>query len=320
MQAIRYRDRKYRATTQPMSITYFKLQDNKTDFRVGVIGYRKFSYILDFCPSTMNITCTCPDYEKRDHKPLCKHMLFIVSLSHQINMFNNLTCLDNIKDVAKLTQIRESIMAIIDERKLSAELQESNTVSIERDDFCSICMCDLDEGKIEKCSVCAHVMHIPCIISWWDLSTRWNSIKGKCPYCKDSRGFAHIKQVDEDPWKTFDFSNGSEAADQQIPEPLLPPAEEAADQQIPELLVPAAEEAADQQVPEAADQPIFDVVIENPPFQIGIINQLRQTLSFIDRFRNLNVNNQHIQNLDSRLESLRQEHDAIQNAFQAQSE
>jgi hypothetical protein len=32
------------------------------------------------------------------------------------------------------------------------------------------------------------------------------------------------------------------------------------------------------------------------------------------------VNNQHIQNLDSRLESLRQEHDAIQNAFQAQSE
>jgi hypothetical protein len=219
-------------------------------------------------------------------------------------MFNNLTCLDDIKDVAKLTQIRKSIMAIIDERKLSAELQESNTVSIERDDFCSICMCDLDEGKIEKCSVCAHVMHIPCIISWWDLSTRWNSIKGKCPYCKDSRGFAHIKQVDEDPWKTFDFSNGSEAADQQVPEPLLPP----------------AEEAADQQVPEAADPPIFDGVIGNPPFQIGIVNQLRQTLSFIDRFRNLNVNDQHIQNLDSRLESLQQEHDAIQNAFQAQSE
>jgi hypothetical protein len=153
MQAIRYRDRKYRATTQPMSITYFKLQDNKIDFRVGVIGARKLPYILDFCPSTMNITCTCPDYEKREHKPLCKHMLFIVSLSHQINMFNNLTCLDDIKDVAKLTQIRKSIMAIIDERKLSAELQESNTVSIERDDFCSICMCDLDEGKIEKCSV-----------------------------------------------------------------------------------------------------------------------------------------------------------------------
>jgi hypothetical protein len=144
-------------------------------------------------------------------------------------------------------------------------------------------------------------MHIPCIVSWWDLSTRWNSIKGKCPYCKDPRGFSHIRQVDEDPWKTFDFSNGSSAS---------------AEQQVPELLLPAAEEAAE----EAAEQPIFDVVIGNPPFQFEIINQLHQTLAFIDRFRNLNVNNPHIQNLDSRLESLQQEHDAIQNAFQAQPE
>lgn len=212
MQAYRFRDhRKYKATTQPMSITYFKLQSNGTDFRVGVIGARKIPYILDFCQSTMNITCTCPDYEKREHKPLCKHMLFIVNLSNQRNMFNNLTRHDELKDAAKLTQIRESIMTIIDQKKINAELQESNTVSIERDDFCSICMCDFDEGKIEKCSVCAHVMHIPCIISWWDLSNRWNSLKGKCPYCKDPRGFSHIKQVDEDPWRNFDFSNGSEA-------------------------------------------------------------------------------------------------------------
>jgi hypothetical protein len=303
MQAIPYRsrDRKYRAITQPMSITYFKLQENKTDFRVGVIGARKFPYILDFCPSTMNITCTCPDYEKREHKPLCKHMLFIISLSNQRNIFNNLTCHDELKDATKLSAIRQSIMAIIDQKKINAELEESNTVSIERDDFCSICMCDLDEGQIEKCSVCAHVMHIPCIVSWWDLSTRWNSIKGKCPYCKDPRGFSHIRQVDEDPWKTFDFSNGSSAS---------------AEQQVPELLLPAAEEAAE----EAAEQPIFDVVIGNPPFQFEIINQLHQTLAFIDRFRNLNVNNPHIQNLDSRLESLQQEHDAIQNAFQAQPE
>jgi hypothetical protein len=329
MQAITYRDRKYRATTQPMSITYYKQQGNKIDFRVGVIGARRIPYILDFCQSTMNITCTCPDYEKREHKPLCKHMLFIISLSNQRNMFNNLTQHNELKDVAKLTQIRESIMAIIDQKKLSAELQESNTVSIERDDFCSICMCDLDEGQIEKCTVCAHVMHIPCITSWWDLSTRWNSIKGKCPYCKDPRGFSHIKQIDEDPWKTFDFSNGSSAsAEQQVPELLLPAAEEATDQQVPELLLPAAEEAADQQVPElllpaassAADQPIFDAVIRPPPWQIEIINQLRQTLAFINRFRNLHVNDPHIQNLDSRLESFQQEHDAIQNAFQAQPE
>ena len=318
MQAISFRDRKYKATTQPMSITYFKLQDNQIDFRVGVIGARKIPYILDFCQSTMNITCTCPDYEKREHKPLCKHMLFIVNLSNQKTMFNNLTRHDELKNVTKLSDIRQSIMAVIDQKKIGSELEESNTVSIERDDFCSICMCDFDEGQIEKCSVCAHVMHIPCITGWWNLSSRWNSINGKCPYCKDPRGFSHIAQNSEDPWHNFDFHGSGEAVDQQVPELPLPPAEEAADQQVPELLLPAA----DQQVPElllpAADQPIFDVVIGNPPFQIEIINQLRQTLSFIDRFRNLNVNNPHIQNLDSRLESLQQEHDAIQNAFQAQ--
>ena len=292
MQPYSYRDRKYRATTQHMSITYFKLQDNQTDFRVGVIGARKIPYILDFCQSSMSITCTCPDYEKREHKPLCKHMLFIVSLSNQRNMFNNLTRHDELKDAAKLTQIRESIMAVIDQKKLSAELGESNTVSIERDDFCSICMCDLDEGQIEKCTVCAHVMHIPCIISWWDLSTRWNSIKGKCPYCKDPRGFSHIRKDSEDPWHNFDFSNGSEAAEQPVPELLLP----------------------------AANQPIFDVVIGNPPSQSEMIDQLRQTLAFINRFGNLHVNDPHIQNLNLRLESLQQEHDAIQNAFQAQPE
>jgi len=282
-----------------MSITYFKLQDNHTDFRVGVIGARKIPYILDFCQSTMDITCTCPDYQNREHKPICKHMLFIVNLSNQRNMFNNLTRHDELKDAAKLTQIRESIMAIIDQKKLSVELGESNTVSIERDDFCSICMCDLDT-QIEKCSVCAHVMHIKCITSWWDLSARWNSLNGKCPYCKDSRGFSHIKQIDEDPWKNFDFSNGSEAADQQVPELLLPAAEEAADQQVPELLLPAAEEQHDQ--------------------GINLIRRMNQVLSFINSFGNLNMNDPRIQYLESRLELLQQDHDAIQNAFQAQSQ
>ena len=279
-----YRDRKYRATTQIMSITYFKLQDNQTDFRVGVIGARKIPYILDFCQSTMNITCTCPDYEKREHKPLCKHMLFIVNLSNQRNMFNNLTRHDELKDAAKLTQIRESIMAIIDQKKLSAELGESNTVSIERDDFCSICMCDLDEGQIEKCTVCSHVMHIQCITSWWNLSSRWNSIKGKCPYCKDPRGFSHIRQDSEDPWHNFDFQGSA--------------AEEAADQQVPELLLPAAEEQHDQ--------------------GINLIRRMNQVLSFINSFGNLNMNDPRIQYLESRLELLQQDHDAIQNAFQAQ--
>jgi hypothetical protein len=292
-----YGNRKYRATTQPMSITYFKLQDNQTDFQVGVIGSRKIPYIVGFCPSTMNIKCTCPDFEKREYKPLCKHMLFIVNLSNQKNMFNNLTCLDELKDATKIAQIRESIMAIIDQKKLSAELQESNTVSIERDDFCSICMCDLNT-QIEKCSVCEHVMHTQCITSWWDLTARWNSLNGKCPYCKDPSGFSHIRQNDEDPWKNFDFSNGSEAVAQQVPEPLLPAAEAVA-QQVPELLLPPAEE------------------VDHSIVQSEMINHI---LSFIMEIRNLNVNDPVILNLDSQLESLQQQHDAIQNAFQAQPE
>jgi len=277
-----YRSRKYKATTQQMSITYFKLQDNKIDFRVGVIGSRKLPYILDFCQSTMNITCSCPDYEKRDHKPICKHMYFIVNLSNQTNMFNNLTCHNELKDVTKLTQIRESIMAIIDQKKLGSELEESNTVSIERDDFCSICMCDLDEGKIEKCSVCAHVMHIPCILSWWDLSTRWNNIKGKCPYCKDPRGFSHIKQNDDDPWNKFDFNHGASEAEPSVEEQAQPEIHP-----ILELLPPA---------PEVRHPMLFG----NPAFP--------------------NVDDPTIQFLFSRLNLLAQEYNDIQNAFEAQAE
>jgi len=287
MQAFSYRDRKYRATTQIMSITYFKLQDNQTDFRIGVIGARKIPYILDFSQSTMNITCTCPDYEKREYKPLCKHMLFIVKLSNQRNMFNNLTCHDELKDAAKLTQIRESIMAVIDQKKLSAELEESNTVSIERDDFCSICMCDL-EDQIEKCSVCAHVMHIQCITSWWDLSSRLNSIKGKCPYCKDPRGFSHIRQDSEDPWHNFDFSNGSEAP---VAAPVADPV------------------AAPVEVPVAAPSEIER--------QLRAQNYVS---NMIERLRNVNMNEPNLQSLFSRLNLFQQQHNDIQNAFQAQAE
>ena len=149
-------DRKYRASTQNMNITYFKLQDNQTDFRVGIIGSRKIPYILDFSQSSMNITCTCPDFEKREHKPLCKHMLFIINLSNQKTMFNTLTSYDQLKDSTKLSVIRDSLIAIIDQKKMIADLSEGNTVSIERDDFCSICMCDLDT-QIDKCY--AYFMH-----------------------------------------------------------------------------------------------------------------------------------------------------------------
>lgn len=216
--------RKYRATTQNMmKITYFKLHENQIDFRVGVIGSRKIPYILDFSQSTLNITCTCPDYEKRQHKPVCKHMLFIVNLSNQKEIFSNLMSHNDLKDIAKLGIIRLSLMNIIDAKKMGSDLSESNVVSIERDDFCSICMCDLD-GQIEKCSICAHVMHDICIQSWWNLSS-WNSIKGSCPYCKSERGFAHIKSKEDDPWRIFDFSDAASAAPEAAPEDVPLPQE-----------------------------------------------------------------------------------------------
>jgi hypothetical protein len=370
MEAFNLRDqRKYRAITQQMSITYFKLQDNKTDFHVGVIGSRKIPYILYFCQSTMSITCTCPDYLKREYKPLCKHMLFIISLSNQRNIFNNLMSHDELKNATKLSAIRQSIMDIIDKKKLNSELEESNTVSIERDDYCSICMCDLEE-HIEKCSVCEHVMHISCINSWWNLSNSWNYIKNRCPYCKDPKGLSHLRHNDEDPWRNFDFSidvlQPVEEADQPVQDaPLLQlqPVEEA-DQPVQDapLLQLQPVEEVDQPVQDApllqlqpveeVDQPVQDApllqlqpveevdqpVQDEPLLQLqpveevdqpvqdsplrfqNLINVLINAASIIERVRNMNINNPRLQYLNSYLESIEQENNEIQNAFEAQED
>ena len=334
---IRYRDRKHKATTQQMSITYFKLQDNSKDFRVGVIGSRKIPYILDFSVSKLDVTCTCPDFQNRESKPICKHMLFIISLSNQTSMFNNLTSHIELKNETKISLIRTSLMAVIDKKKLSSELDESNTVSIERDDFCSICMCDLD-NKIEKCSVCSHVMHIQCVTGWWDLSSRWNLNKGKCPYCKDPKGFSHIKFMDEDPWKNFDFSL-------EVPAPEVPalqvPAPEAQALEVPAPEVPAFEVPAPEvpalevPAPEALDDQILDafrdqLILENQNevsntenhswINATIFRQIQILLEHISRMRNLNITNPEIQNLESNLQALNAEHNIIQNAFQSEHE
>ena len=294
---IRYRDRKYRAITQKMSITYFKLQDNPKDFRVGVIGSRKIPYILDFSVSKLDVTCTCPDFQNRESKPICKHIFFIISLSNQFSIFNNLTSESHfeLKNETKISLVRKSLMTIIDKKKLSSELDESNTVSIERDDFCSICMCDLDT-KIEKCLVCRHVMHIQCITGWWDLSSIRNLNKGRCPYCKDPGGFSHIKFMDEDPWKNFDFS-------------LEAPAQEAPAQEA------LAQEALAQEAPN--DQLIIEM--QNHSW-INMFRQMQILLEHISIMRNLNIMNPEIQNLESNLQALNAEHNIIQNAFQSERE
>lgn len=291
-------NRKYRANTQPMKITYFKLQANQIDFKVGVIGSQKMPYILDFSQSTLNVTCTCPDYEKRQYKPICKHMLFIVNLSNQKSIFNNLMLHNDLKDVAKLGIIRSSLVNIIDMKKIGSELSESNVESIERDDFCSICMCDLD-GQIEKCSVCAHVMHDTCIQSWWNISFSWNSIKGKCPYCKAEKGFAHIKQKDEDPWRIFDFSDEAPEAASAAPEaaPVL---------EI-ELQDPLESELVFGQIPDQDP-------IENLRIQLDQELQVREEI--ISEIANLQIETELQRRLIMQLESQENERQIIQDLLQ----
>jgi hypothetical protein len=228
-------------------------------------------------------------------------------------------------------------MAVIDKKKLNSELDESNTVSIERDDFCSICMCDLD-NKIEKCSVCSHVMHIQCVTGWWDLSSRWNLNKGKCPYCKDPKGFNHIKYMDEDPWKNFDFSLEVPAPEAQV---LEVPAQEAQALEVPaqeaqSLEVPAPEaQALEVPAPEALDDQILDafrdqLILENQNevsntenhswINPTIFRQIQILLEHISRMRILNITNPEIQNLEANLQSLNNEYNAIQNAFESERE
>jgi hypothetical protein len=310
----RRNDRKYKAITQQMSITYFKKHDNDIDFRVGVIGSRKIPYILDFCQSSMNITCTCPDFQQREYKPICKHMLFIINLSDQKAMFNNLLTYIELKDPAKLKIIRDSLMAVIDKKKMEANSSESNTVSIERDDYCSICMCDLDT-KIEKCSICSHVMHISCIVSWWNMSNSWNGNKGKCPYCKDLRGFSHIKKIDEDPWKLFDFHIASEESSN-LPILAEPSAPEEDDISI--LAEPSAPEEDDISVlaePSTPEEDDISVLAEpSAPEEETVYYQYRNVINFL--IQSLSI----IERNHEHFEILQQQHDEIQDAFQAQEE
>jgi hypothetical protein len=222
---------------------------------------------------------------------------------------------DELKDATKLSAIRQSIMVIIDQKKLSSVLEESNTVSIERDDYCSICMCDL-EGQIEKCSVCEHVMHISCINTWWDLSNSWNYIKNRCPYCKDPKGLSHLRHNDEDPWRNFDFSID-----------VLQPVEEA-DQPVqdePLLQLQPVEEADHpvQDAPLLQPQPVEEVdqLVQDSPLRFqNLINVLINAASIIERVRNMNINNPRLQYLNSYLESIEQENNEIQNAFEAQQD
>lgn len=191
--------RKERAQHQNLKITYYN-ETNETEYQVGVLGSKKTPYILNF--SNSEVSCNCPDFTIRQHKHICKHIFFIIRLSKTNEIFNQIKSLTELQDDAKIRTIRSNLLGVIDKKKMDNN-DEENTISIERDDYCAICMGDLD-ARIEKCSKCEHVMHYSCLNGWWNMST-WNSNKGKCPYCRDNRGFTHVDNVMEDPWDSFNF-------------------------------------------------------------------------------------------------------------------
>ncbi len=194
--------RKERATSQNMKITYYEEESSK-DFKVGILGSRKVPYILHFHPE--NISCGCPDFKTRG--VICKHIYFIIHLAKNYLIFNTVQKLDDLKNEEKIITIRENLASMIDKKKMDGNNSQSNTVSIERDDCCSICFVDL-EGRIEKCSQCEHCFHFNCLDSWWSLPSHYHDvIRGKCPYCRNERGLSHVNGGGEnsDPWETFNF-------------------------------------------------------------------------------------------------------------------
>ena len=194
--------RKTRAKEQNMKITYYN-EINETDFQVGVLGSRQVPYILNF--SNSEVSCNCPDYSIKQTKPICKHIFLIIHLSKTNEIFNQIQELSDLLDASKISTIKENLLSVIDKKKLEANNGETNTISIERDDYCAVCMGDLTTS-IEKCSQCEHVIHQSCLKGWWSMSSSWNSNKGKCPYCRANNGFSHLDSTYEDPWCSFDFS------------------------------------------------------------------------------------------------------------------
>ena len=146
-------------------------------------------------------------------------------------------------------------------------------------------------------------MHILCLTSWWNLSSSWNSIKSKCPYCKDPRGFAHIKNKNEDPWNLFDFHEASAASE----------APEAAPEAAPEVLFqdlrefPNLHQLVFGRIPEQNS-------IENLRIQLDQELQVREEI--VSDISILRIETEFQRRLIIQLESLENERQIIQDLLQ----
>lgn len=182
--------RKQRAQNDNMKIVSFNGTDDS--YEMSVIGTRKKTYTLKF--EKDNISCDCPDHTYK--KGICKHIFFVLDLSKNTELFN----LNTLEDLGeKLPDLFKSMTEVIN----SKDKTPQQTVTINRDDHCSICHTEfISSDHIEKCKTCEHVIHYDCLNSWWNMSLIQNQ-RGKCPYCRSNNGFSHIEKKREDPWVLF---------------------------------------------------------------------------------------------------------------------
>ena len=184
----------------PMKIINFTKNDDGS-FIVSIKGVRGIPYQVFF--SEQEITCSCPDYQKHSVKPICKHMFKCICLSENDNIFNNVMLLSELMNSQYLCSILENIMRIIDIKKMERYGNPQNQISIERDEYCSICYGDFDTDIVE-CSKCKHVFHQNCISLSWNSASRLSH--GKCPMCREPNSFPQFGGFNNnDPWEIYNF-------------------------------------------------------------------------------------------------------------------
>lgn len=238
--------RKNKASRQsPMKIINFTKNDDES-FIVSIKGVRGIPYQVFF--SEQEITCSCPDYQKRSVKPICKHMFKCICLSENDDIFNNVMLLSDLMNPQYLGRILENIMRIIDIKKMARYGNPQNQISIERDEYCSICYGDFDTD-IAECLECKHVFHQTCIRLSWSSASHLS--RGKCPMCRAPNSFPQFGGFNNnDPWEIYNF---------------IPPA--------PVLSPEPAPEPALEQAPEPAQQ---DILVVNPEDNQIVPVQLEQ--------------------------------------------
>lgn len=271
--------RKHQATRlSNMKIVDFTQNPHNNSFNVLIKGHRGITYQLFFSESS--ITCSCPDYEKHSVKPICKHMFKLICLSENHDIVNNSMLLTDLMKPQHLERILTSTLRIIDIKKMEKYGGPQNQISIERDDYCSICYGDFD-ADIAECLKCKHVFHQNCIRLSWSSASYLS--RGKCPMCREPNSFPQFGGFNNnDPWEIYNFPpppvSAPEAVPEAVPEAELVnivignPNQQLIEELVPELvqhdilLVNPDENVLDNQIIPEQQEQNDDVISQNQLF------------------------------------------------------